>query len=165
MREKYDDLVVNKLYELYKIYEEYIWKYNGRKLIVMFQNNMISFYLYQDNQVVDELDISFDNKEEKLYTSICLKTFIFLLGNVLIYKDNNIYYNNKHKDYLRVIVKDNRINKIINELVNNQINEVIDTKNNIIKNNTKIKRKIYNKEFLNKLDTRIELSKIMLRGW
>ena len=166
-KQKYDDIIIDKLNELYKTYENYIWQdKKNRKLIVVFQKDMmLSFYLYEDNEIVDELTLKFDNKEEKLYQSLCLKLFIILLGNVYIYKEDNVYFNIKHKNYLGVVVGNDKLNNIINELVLNQNEKVINKDNDIIKNKLLIKNKKYSKSFLDELDKRIDLSKKMLRGW
>ena len=139
--QKYDDLIADKLYELYKTYEEYIWKNEeNRKLIVIFGKDMIlSLYLYEDKELIDELNLKFDNKEENLYISLCLKLFILLLGNVYVYKEDNIYYNINHKSYLGVIAGNNKLNNIINELVNNQNDKIINKDNDIIKNKLLLK--------------------------
>lgn len=166
MKERYDDLVVNRLNELYKIYEQFIWKRKDRRLIVLFQENMtISFYLYEGKEVVDELDISFDEKESSLFRIIALKLFANLLGNVYIHNEENIYYNKKHKDYLRVIVCDEELKKIISKLVSNQEKEIINTNNSVIKENIPVLKRKYSKEFIGQLDKRVNLSSLMLRGF
>lgn len=167
MKNKYDDIVTNKLYELYKTFEEYVWKNEDeRKIIIVYRNDMtLSCYLYDNNEVIDELDLKFDIKEELLYQSICLKLFILLLGNVYIYKEDDVYFNIRHKKYLGIVVDNNKLNKLITSLVANQNDKVINKDNDIIKDSLKIKNKVYSKKFINELDSRIELSKKMLRGW
>ena len=101
--------VTEKIDKLYKIYEDYIWKNKDRRLAVIFQNNMIiTFYLYEGNELLDELHLSFDNNEYDLYKAICLRSFAIMLGNVMVYKmdDEDVYYNKKHKSYITIIVKD-----------------------------------------------------------
>ena len=167
MKNKYDDKVVNKLYELYKLYEEYVWKdENNRKIIIVFRNDMtLSCYLYENNEAIDELDLKFNNKEEILYQSICLKLFILLLGNVYIYKEDNVYFNIKHKKYLGIVADNDKLNAIITSLVDKQNEKIINRDNDIIKDSLKIKNKIYSNKFIRELDARIEVSKKMLRGW
>ena len=159
--------LTDRINELYKTYESYIWNGKNRRLAIVFQNNMtLTFYLYEDNELVDELHLSFDRKEYDLYKAICLRTFVISLGNVLVHKleDEDAYYNDKHKPYLVVISKDKKINNLIDLILENQEKEIINYNTDIIKNTSSlVKRKVYDKNFLKQLDTRIRLSHEMLK--
>lgn len=161
--------VSDKINELYKIYESYIWKSDNRKLAIVFQNNMIlTFYLYDNNELVDEIHLSFNKNEYDLYKAICLRTFVSVLGNVLVHKldDENAYYNVKHKPYLAVISKDDNISSLIDLMLENQEKEIIDCNTTIVKDTTNlVKKRIYDKKFLQELDLRVKMSNEILRRW
>ena len=161
------DKLFYRINELYKIYENYIWRKDGRRLAIVFQNNMIlTFYLYENEELIDELHLSFDKKEYNLYRLICLKTFIMALGNVLVHKldDENAYYNDKQKPYLIVISKNDGITELIDMTIEKQEDEIINYNHRFVKTLEKnIKGRFYDKKFLNELDTRINLSDIMLK--
>lgn len=164
---KFVDELSDRINELYKVYENYIWKKDGRRLAIVFQNNMIlTFYLFENNELVDELHLSFDKNEYNLYRAVCLRTFVMALGNVLVHKldSEDVYYNDKRKPYLAVISKSDSITEIIDIMLETQETEIINKNNIMIQTLEKnIKRKVYNKQFLKELDTRIKLSDKMLK--
>ena len=45
-----------------------------------------------------------------------------LLGNVMIYQDENVFYNEKHKNYLNVLVEDKELLELFTELRSTQEN-------------------------------------------
>ena len=166
---RYLDELTKRVDELIKVYENSIWKDEDKHLIVGFhREKMISFYLYDAGGIVDEMYLSFGEKEEKLYKALCLKTFAILLGNVkvneFVGEGINIYYNRAIKPYLAVFSDNQEILSMLNTLVDNQENEVI--KNNPIIDDVskKAKRYLPNYNALNELDERIDFSKKMLRG-
>ena len=164
---KFVDELSDRINELYKVYENYIWKKDGRRLAIVFQNNMIlTFYLFENNELVDELHLSFDKNEYNLFRAVCLRTFVMALGNVLVHKldSEDVYYNDKRKPYLAVISKSDSITEIIDIMLETQETEIINKNNRMIQTLEKnIKRKVYNKQFLKELDTRIKLSDELLK--
>ena len=164
---KFVDELSYRINELYKVYENYIWKKEGRRLAIVFQNNMIlTFYLFENNELVDELHLSFDKNEYNLFRAVCLRTFVMALGNVLVHKldSEDVYYNDKRKPYLAVISKSDSITEIIDIMLETQETEIINKNNRMIQTLEKnIKRKVYNKQFLKELDTRIKLSDELLK--
>ena len=164
---KFINELTERINELYKTYESYIWKGKNRRLAIVFQDNMIlTFYLYKDNELIDELHLSFSENEYNLYKAICLRTIVISLGNVLVHKleDEDAYYNDKHKPYLVVISKDKNISNLIDLMLEKQEKEIINYNTDIIKNTSSlVKRKVYDKKFLNELDKRIMLSHEMLK--
>ena len=171
---KYLDLLTNKIYDLYRAYEDhafnaYINGKNNRRLIVNFKNNnTIHFALFERNQkkefeLVDEVYIGFDD-ERDLYEVIALNVFIKALGNVMVYKlSNNSYYNPKHKPYIYIISEDQEINDYINKIIKNQA-EKLDTK--IIDDiSKKVKRKKIEWSFLSMIEDRTELTRELFRKW
>ena len=165
---KYIDELAKRIDELIKIYEQYLWKDEDSNLIVSFQDNMIMFNLCEDNEIIDEIYLSFEDKERKFYEAICLRTFALLLGNVRVYKDDiandyTMYYNESRKPYFAVISNDNNILSLINSLVDCQETEVISNNQIIMKANKKVSRYLPNIPVLNSFDNRIYITKEMLR--
>lgn len=165
---KYIDELTKRIDELIKIYEQYLWKDEDSNLIVSFQDNMIMFNLCEDNEIIDEIYLSFEEKERKFYEAICLRTFALLLGNVRVYKDDiandyTMYYNESRKPYFAVISNDNNILLLINSLVDCQETEVISNNQIIMKANKKVSRYLPNISVLNSFDNRIYITKEMLR--
>jgi len=171
---KYLNLLTNKIYELYRAYENhafnsYIQGKSNRQIIVNFKsNNTIHFALFEKNQshefeLIDEVYIGFDD-ERKLYEAVSLNIFIKILGNVTIHKlDNNSYFNAMHKPYIYVMVEDRIINNNINKLIANQ-EEKLNTE--IIDDISKhIKSKKVCWSFLSQIEDRTELTKEMFRKW
>ena len=158
----YSDILVSKLNDLYNVYERYAWKCDKCKIIVMFQDNCITFYINDDGVNIDEFILTFSSREGKLYKYIALKVFDMILGDVYIYKDNNEFYNKGHKPYLNVIVNDEDILMLVNQLVFNQEDEFLSQGINKF---FKVKPlKILNAKFFNSLDNRLEISKKIFRG-
>jgi len=154
--------LINRLNELYIIYEGYCWKCDDRKINILFQDNCIALYLNCGNDNVDEFILSFNNRENKLYQYVALKFFDMVLGDVFIYKECNQFYNKKHKSYVMITVGDEKLLTFINQLVFNQEEVYIHEE---INNFFKVKPlKLCNAKFFDTLDERIDVSKKLLRG-
>ena len=152
--------IVSKLNEIYKVYEEVCWHYDDTEIVVVFDNNTITLYLNNPIENKDTFGISFNPIEKNVYKYISLKFFDLLLGDVYIYNQGNVFYNQKHKPYLTVIVTDEVILRYVGNLVINQSEKHIKSGiNDICK---KEPFKVYSKKFLNNFDDRISLSKRML---
>ena len=168
---RYIDELSKRIDELLKIYEQFLWKDKNRKLAAIFYNDYtIAFNLYEGTDQVDELYLSFEEKEGHLYRAACLQTFKIMLGNVMVYKgqnvNENIYYNEKIKPYFLVVSTNDEVTELLDSLVLNQEENVIDNNNKIIKNvNYKVKQYSPNIPVLNEFDNRIELSKELLRRY
>ena len=166
---RYIDELVDRINELIKIYENYIWKSDDRNLVVVFQKDLIiSFYLFEKGELVDELYLSFEENEKHFYNAVCLRTFALLLGNVMVYKaddnEHNVYLNNSLKSYLAVIAGDNEVASLIDSLIEVQDKEIINKDNKIIKEvSKKVKKRLPNVSVLNQIEKRISLSREMLR--
>ena len=166
---KFIDELSNKMYELYKVYESYAWNgTNKRIVIVLEKRNIISIYLYDlenNDELLDDVHISFDSKETNLYYAIALRLFVKTLGNVIIYKlDNDMYYNATHKSYLLYIVKNEKLKEMIDDIVAIQENEIICYDTDAVKNVTEtVKNKIYSRKILSEIDNHIRFTNEMLR--
>ena len=151
------NVIVDKLNELYKIYEEYCWRHDELEIVVIFDDNTITLYLNNQIDNMDTFCLSFNKREKKIYKYVSLKFFNLLLGDVYIYNDDDTFYNKKHKPYLMVIINDEDILKNVNYLVVNQgVTYIMNGVNDICK---KEPFKAYSKKFMNEFDERIGLSK------
>lgn len=166
MKQMIDELT-ERIEKLYHTYENFIWRGGNKQLIITFQKNRgLSFFLYKDDNVVDELYLTFDEAEYDLYKATCLRTFIICFGNVLVHKHEteNIYYNDKHKPYLHIISNDDNVTALIDSMLAKQEQEIINNDKNEVKSITeRIKKRIYDKKFLETLDNRIKISHEMLK--
>ena len=160
--------ITDKIYELYKIYETYAWHNNHCKLVVHYRNNnTISIYLYQNDELLDDVHINFTEKEKPIYEVLSLNLFILTIGNVEIHKlGNDMYYNAHHKPYLLIISSDKEITKTLDTLVSRQNDEVLSLDMDIIKDKSKkIKKKTFNKKFIEAIDNRTQLTETLFRRW
>jgi len=165
MRVFREDLV-EKLVDLYNMYERYIWKFEDAKLDILIQDNSISFYVYNNEEDLDELIVDFSAKENNLYKYVCVRILLMLTRDCVISQEDNIFYNSVHKPYLRLIVNDDKIKDIMGELVVRQQIEIITENTDIIENIRKSVRftLFYPSKFMDKLDERIGISRKLLRN-
>ena len=162
--EKFLEDFVSSLDRLYYTYENYIWKNNDSKLDVLIQDNTISFYLYKDKEVIDEIIFSFDEKEKSMYNYLCVRLLVILFGNVYIYNKDNIFYNDTHKSYLKLIVNDDNVFDIFNNIVSSQEdNSIGENMELVLGMREKLIRKRYYNQFIYQVNDRIELSRKLLR--
>lgn len=114
------------------LYENMAWKDDSIKLDIFYEDEKIIMKLYNDKEILDILELSFSEKERKKYIYYVMHHFISVLGNVKIYQNNNIFYNEKHKSYLRVIINDQVIERLVKEYMNRQeelqIDQIFDEK-------------------------------------
>ena len=162
--EKFLEEFISSLDRLYYTYENYIWKNEDSKLDVLIQDNTISFYLYKDKEVIDEIIFSFEDKEKSMYNYLCVRLLVILLGNVHVYNKDNIFYNNTHKSYLKLIVNDDNVFDIFNNIVISQEdNSIGENMELVLGMREKLTRKRYYNQFIYQVNDRIELSKKLLR--
>ena len=162
--DKFLDDIIKLIDELFYIYERYMWNNDDSNLEVLIQDNMICFYMYKNNELIDEILLSFDISERTMYVYICIRLLFILLGNVYIYNQDNLFYNDKHKKYLKLIVNDSIVldsmNKIISMqddvIINDNMDIVVDIRKSLIK-------KRYNYEFVDELNDRVNFSKKLFR--
>ena len=164
------DELTERIKKLYASYEKFMWHEANRNLAIIFgKNRVITFYLYEDGELADELSLTFEDKEYDVYKALCLNIFIMALGNVYIHtneddENKHIYYNNQHKPYQAIISDDDSLNSILDSLVAKQDTEFINSESPEVKNVVEgIKPKRYSRKFLNQLDQRIKISREMLK--
>ena len=162
----YLDDVTDKIYELYKTYEVYAWKNEKVKIVISLgENYTLSFYVFQNDEMIDHLQLSFE--EENLFKALSLRLFIKTLGNVKIHKlDYNMYFNPVHRKYLLFIVNNSELIKTIDEICASQEEFALNLDMETIKRaDKKVKKRKYSKKFLNAIDKRIDVTNEMFRGW
>lgn len=109
--------VINKFNILY---EDIAWKDDRVRLDIFYQDEKIIMKLYNDMEVLDILELTFSDKERKKYIYYVMRHFISVIGNVKVYHEDSIFYNKKHKGYLRVIVNDQEIKELLMEYIRMQ---------------------------------------------
>lgn len=167
MNEEIDNIIINYLEDLFFTYEKYMWKHEESNLVVLIQDNSLGFYIYDKGETIDEFIIEFDDEEE-VYNYMCIRTMFILLGNVYIYRDNNVLYNNTHKPYLKLIVNDKHILDMMNEIILLQDNIIIHENMDKVKAmrekaNFKANQEA-NELLLNFFAERVRMTKKLLRG-
>lgn len=165
MRNYRDDLV-NRVINLYNMYERYMWKRDNVKLNILIQDKSIGFYLYDDKDELDNLVLTFSGKENNLYKYVSIKILLEMINDVLIYRSDNEFYNNVHKPNLRLIVNDEVIFNIITDLVDKQLLEFINDDMDVIRDirNSIVNPMFYPNKVISKLDERIGMSRLLLRS-
>lgn len=114
----------------YKLYETKCWKDNELEIIVEMIDNNFLMSLVKDEEVLDAILFYYGKNERIIYRYMMIKFFLMLLGNVMIYQDENVFFNERHKNYLNVIVGDSDLLKLFTELRNTQEN--LDKRNEIV---------------------------------
>ena len=162
--DKFLEEVVNSLDKLYWTYENYIWKNDNCKLDVLLQDKAISFYLYKDKEVIDEIIVSFDDKEENVYKYLCVRLLFVLFSNCCIYNKDNEFYNKNHKSYLNLVVNDMDVLYLFRDIVKMQEDMIVNENMSMVleMRENLVKKRYYN-QFISQFNTRIELSKKLLR--
>ena len=166
---RYIDELTKRIDELIKIYEEYLWKHEDSSLIVAFRDNTVVFNLCEGKEIIDEIYMTFEEKERKFYEAICLKTFAILLGNVMVYYDDEysngyvVYHNEARKPYLAVQSNDEKIISLLDSVINDQETEIINNHKIVKDYNKKVRKYLPNVGVLNVVDNRINISKEKLR--
>ncbi len=164
--EKYIIELLEKLDTLYVLYERYTWNHPDAKINVLIGDNTISVFLKDKDKLEEEFIITFPDEEAILYHYLSLEFLAIVLGNVYVHQDNNILFNNAHKPYVKMYVNDEAILSIMQPIINNQDKEFIH-KNMyyLLKARALLfqnQNKVYDKEFLDALDLRINIVKKVL---
>jgi len=157
--------ILDRITDLYNMYERYIWIHEDTKLNILIQDNTVSFYLYDDKKDLDEIVLTFSGKENKLYRYISVSMLLMMLRDMIVYRDEFEFYNNVHKPYLRLIVNDDEILEIMKILIDRQNSEIISDKTDVIKEISDGVPYIwfYPRKFINQLDERIGMTRRLLR--
>ena len=120
----------------YKLYETKCWQDDELEIFVeMFDNNFL-MSLMRNEEVLDAILFCYNKDERIIYRYMMIKFFLMLLGNVIIYRDKNVFFNERHKNYLNVLVEDKELLELFTELRNTQEN--LDKRNEIVSNTYEI---------------------------
>lgn len=114
----------------YKLYETKCWKDNELEIFVEMIDNNFLMSLIRDEEILDAILFCYKNDERITYRYMMIKFFLMFLGNVMIYQDENVFYNEKHKNYLNVVVEDKELLDLFTELRSTQEN--LDKRNEIV---------------------------------
>ncbi len=168
--------LTNKLYELYRVYEDYAFNSyvkneNKYTIVIHFrEKNIIHYALFEkknldEYEIFDEVNIDFE-RERKQYEAVSLQLFAKAIGNVMIYTyGNSMYYNEKHKPYTLIIADDKEISHQIDRIIMNQeIEHIID--HPIIESVCRlVKIKKMDWPFLSQIEDRTMLTNELLKNY
>ena len=161
---KFLDDVIKLLDELFYIYERYMWNNDDSNLEVLIQDNMICFYMYKNKDLIDEILLSFDEDERSIYVYICIRLLFILLGNVYIHNQDNLFYNDKYKDYLRLIVNDSIVLDSMNKIISMQDSVIINENMDMVRDiRESLIRKKYSNDFVMQLNDRVNFSRKLFK--
>lgn len=163
------DIIVEKLIELFDIYERYIWSHpdDDLKIIISYSCNKISIGLNKETEF-ENLVLSFTDKEKGLHNYICTSYLSKIFSNINIHNDeqNQTFFNQNHKPYLKVVVEDLSLLEDLKQIVEFQNSYQTENINILLKQGyKKLKRRErkINKISLEVLEDRVELTKLLLR--
>ena len=159
---KYIKKILEKLKELYNAYEQYCWYNKDKNLFIriVIGDNNISYYLQENNVILDEFVMNFTKQQKNIYNYLSVKIFASLLNDIPIYNDDNIYHNRFYRPHLSIIIKDENVINIINSIptAENKTN-ITDTNPTIKKLYKKIPLWDHNKARITTIGERITLRK------
>ena len=150
--------IMNEYEKLYRVYESYVWKdESNRKIVVIIENNEITFYLKEKDKKNHNFTVTFDGSETKAYYAVALRILAMLFGNVPVSNDDTLYYSKGYKKYIQIFVRDEKVNQMFKELVSNQDKEYISKDNVFIANAVKKAKFVkFIRTLINTMDERIE---------
>lgn len=118
------DKMLDRLYELYTVYERYIWKNEDVKLFIFLEECEISFLIYRQEKdeciPIDAVTLQFNDNEMNLCMYASLRYFIKIFGNVMIHKEDNVIYNDRHMPYLKMVIGNDELLQMISEIIDMQ---------------------------------------------
>lgn len=156
--------LVEQLSELYQMYENYMWKHEGSNLEVLIQDSTICFYLYDGSEVIDEIVLTFDSKENNLWNYLSLRVMLILFDNAVIYRDDNVLYNTVHKSYLKLTVNDDYILDMMDKIISMQYKVPIYGEMEFLEDMRKdLPWRLYPNKFMKRVNERIGISRKLLR--
>ena len=165
---RYIKRLLEKLKELYDIYQKYCWYHekDSSNINIIFEDDNIIYSLYDKTETeIDRFTMSFAKKEEELYLYMSIKIFVMLLNNYTVQKDGNIYFNNFYRPHTKIIINDERIINIIDSMQTEKDKSIIIDSNPTVK---KLYKKIplwnHNKAMITKMGERIKLTKKLTDG-
>ena len=102
--------------KFYMLYETKCWSNEELEVVVEMINNSFMMALVHGDNIIDAMLFSYEDSERSVYKYMMVKLFLMFLGNVMIYQNDKIFFNEKHKNYLSVLVLDSELLDIFTEL-------------------------------------------------
>ena len=157
MRQYAVDLI-KRINELCRLYSNYLSIYCDSKLNVLVQNNSINIKLYNSDELIDEFEIKFDDKEKDMYMLLCINILNSLYDKIKLFNGQNIIYNRLEDSNISMVLFDDYIlDVIINIICSHQFEEIYDEICN------KLVWRFYPKKMIRCLDERINISRKLIR--
>ena len=166
------NILIDKIIELYNLYERTIWNNNNYTINIYCNNNpntknsfIIINYL-ENNIVIDSFELNFNKFEYNLYKYISSKIMVEIFKNIELHINNNKFYNKVHKPYLKLIINDESLLEelrglsiLLNNYQYDEINDILNTKNNKLSK----KEKMIDEDIVITTHNRINISKKLIR--
>ena len=164
MRKNIEELI-DKTYEWYSIYERLAWTKKDIKINITCEKENIDICITDNFAVIDDLTITFNDKEQDLYNYVVIKLYKLIFNNIYIHREGNVYYNAKHRPYLDFMIKDEYL-KSLASIMNDEQKDGPNLDKEFVTKELyhKIHRKKCDKELLTGLDTHIWYSKKLIKG-
>ena len=153
-----------KLLELYYIYENYCLS-NNQEMYVLITKTEIQFLLLKDNQVIDEITFTFNDKEKDkiVHDYLALFLTIKIFGNVQINIEGCNIYNDTHRSYLYFEITDESILDKVKLLKGKQSDEIINEENEELQKLYRKAKNFYVKIPKQIVNDRIDVTKKVIR--
>ena len=142
-----------ELESLCNIYNDYLDEHDNSKLDVYISNGIIKINLINEDVIVDEFELTFENKEEDIYRYISMFLFRLIFDSRMVYSKDNMFFDNIDNKKRNIILYDD---KLVNEFGIYYRDEYLD-------NNMKIRNKINRNNNGNNMNQRVELTKKLLK--
>lgn len=160
------EYIIRELEKFYYLYEELIIKDRAYYLAIIIDDNKIIMNIVKSGEIEEIVELVFCDKERKLYEYLVIRLFLTILGNVVIHNDKNIFYNDKQRENIKLIVGDIDIYKILLEIKEIQMDMILNKDSKLIRDmyrDIPIRYRIRNKKYEEELERRYQLSRKILK--
>ena len=144
---------LTELEKLCNIYNDYIDEHDNSRLDVYISNGIIKINLISKDAIVDEFELTFEDKEEDIYRYISMFLFNVLFNSRIIYSKDNMFFDDIDNKKRNITLYDDLL---VNEFL-------IYCKDEYLDNNMKIRNKINRNNNGNNMNQRVELTKKLLK--
>ena len=142
-----------ELESLCNIYNDYLDEHDNSKLDVYISNGIIKINLINEDAIVDEFELTFEDNEEDIYRYISMFIFKVLFTGKIIYSKDNMFFDDIDNKKRNITLYDDLL---VNEFL-------IYCKDEYLDNNMKIRNKINRNNNGNNMNQRVELTKKLLK--
>lgn len=160
------EYIIRELEKFYYLYEELIIKDRAYYLAIIIDDNKIIMNIVKNGEIEEIVELVFCDKERKLYKYLVIRLFLTILGNVVIHNDKNVFYNDKQRENIKILVGDIDIYKILLEIKKIQKDMIINKDSKLIRDmyrDIPIRYRIRNKKYEEELERRYQLSRKILK--